>query len=43
MSHAGNALLAEVADKAGLTRALSLRLVGLGDAAVMIRIESRDS
>ena len=29
VSHAGSALLAQVADKLGLTRALSLRLVGL--------------
>jgi hypothetical protein len=29
VSHAGSALLAQVADKAGLTRALSLRLAGL--------------
>jgi hypothetical protein len=30
VSHAGSALLARVADKLGLTRALSLRLAGLG-------------
>jgi hypothetical protein len=29
VSHAGSALLAQVADKAGLTRALSRELVGL--------------
>ncbi len=29
MSHAGSALVAQVADKLGLTRALSLRLAGL--------------
>src|ERR1035437_1683714 len=29
VSHAGSALLAQVADKLGLTRALSLRLAGL--------------
>ena len=29
MSHAGSALLAQVADKSGLTQALSLRLEGL--------------
>ncbi|MGO9754123.1 MAG: hypothetical protein ACLP22_22115 [Solirubrobacteraceae bacterium] len=29
MSHAGTALLARVADKVGLTKALSLRLCGL--------------
>ena len=33
VSHAGSALLAQVADKLGLTRALSLRLVGLEAAS----------
>ena len=37
--YAGSALLAQVADKLGLTRALSLRLVGLeaASSAAMIR------
>jgi hypothetical protein len=33
MSHAGSALLAQVADKSGLTRALSVRLAGLKQRA----------
>ena len=37
VSHAGTALLAEVADKVGLTRALSERLAGFKQRRFMIR------
>ena len=33
VSHAGSALLAQIADKSGLTQALSLRLAGLKQRA----------
>ena len=36
MSHAGSALLAQVADKVGLTRALSLRLAGSSSVVVVM-------